>query len=39
VVLHQLGWALTVHADGTSQARSPTGKVIRSHSPPGAAAG
>jgi hypothetical protein len=34
VVLHQLGWQLTVHPDGTSQARSPTGKIIRSHSPP-----
>jgi len=30
VVLHQLGWTLTAHPDGTSQA----GKVIRSHSPP-----
>jgi hypothetical protein len=34
VVLHQLGWQLTVHPDGTSQARSPAGKVIRSHGPP-----
>jgi len=34
VVFHQLGWQLTAHPDGTSQARSPTGKVIRSHSPP-----
>jgi Domain of unknown function (DUF222) len=34
VILHQLGWKLTVFPDGTSQARSPTGKVIRSHSPP-----
>ncbi len=34
VLLHQLGWQLTVHPDGTSQARSPNGKVIRSHSPP-----
>jgi hypothetical protein len=34
VLLHQLGWKLTVHPDGTSQARSPAGKVIRSHSPP-----
>jgi Domain of unknown function (DUF222) len=34
VVLHQLGWQLAVHPDGTSQARSPTGKIIRSHSPP-----
>jgi hypothetical protein len=34
VVLHQMGWALTVYPDGTSQARSPAGKTIRSHSPP-----
>ncbi len=37
VLLHLLGWQLTVHPDGTSQARSPTGKIIRSHSPPSAA--
>ena len=34
VVLHQLGWTLTVHPDGTSQVKSPGGKIIRSHSPP-----
>ena len=34
VVLHELGWQLTVHPDGTSQVRSPAGKTIRSHSPP-----
>jgi hypothetical protein len=34
VVLHQLGWTLTAHPDGTSQVTSPAGKVIRSHSPP-----
>jgi uncharacterized protein DUF222 len=34
VVLHQMGWKLTTFPDGTSEARSPTGKVIRSHSPP-----
>jgi Domain of unknown function (DUF222) len=34
VVLHQLGWTLTVHPDGTSQVKSPAGKIIRSHSPP-----
>ena len=34
VVLHQLGWTLTVHPDGTSQVHSPDGKTIRSHSPP-----
>jgi len=34
VVLHQLGWTLAVHPDGTSQITSPAGKIIRSHSPP-----
>jgi hypothetical protein len=35
VVLHELGWTLTVHLDGTSQVTSPDGKTtIRSHSPP-----
>jgi hypothetical protein len=34
VVLHQMGWQLTVFPDGTSQVRSPDGKIIRSHSPP-----
>jgi hypothetical protein len=34
VVLHQMGWILTVHPDGTSEVKSPGGKIIRSHSPP-----
>jgi hypothetical protein len=34
VVLHELGWTLTAHPDGTSQVTSPDGKIIRSHSPP-----
>ena len=34
VLLHQLGWTLTVHPDGTNQVTSPDGKIIRSHSPP-----
>ncbi len=34
VLLHQMGWKLTVYPDGTSQVTSPAGKVIRSHSPP-----
>ena len=34
VVLHELGWTLAVHPDGTSQVQSPDGKIIRSHSPP-----
>jgi hypothetical protein len=34
VLLHQLGWTLTVHPDGTSHVHSPDGTTIRSHSPP-----
>jgi hypothetical protein len=35
VLLHQLGWTLTVHPDGTSHVTSPDGKTtIHSHSPP-----
>jgi len=34
IVLHELGWTLTVHPDGTSQVTSPDGKIIRSHGPP-----
>ena len=34
VVLHELGWTLTVHPDGTSQVQSPDGTIIRSHGPP-----
>jgi hypothetical protein len=33
-VLHQMGWELTVHPDGTSHVTSPSGRIIRSHSPP-----
>ena len=35
VLLHQLGWTLTAHPDGTSQITSPDGKTIHSHAPPG----
>jgi hypothetical protein len=34
VVLHELGWTLTVRPGGTSQVKSPGGKIIRSRSPP-----
>ena len=35
VLLHELGWQLTVHPDGTSQVTSPDGTTIHSHAPPG----
>jgi hypothetical protein len=35
VVIHQWGWIVTLHADGTTTARSPDGtKIFRSHGPP-----
>ena len=34
VLIHELGWKLTVHPDGTSQITSPDGNTIHSHSPP-----
>ena len=34
VTVHQMGWQLTAFPDGTSQIRSPAGKIIHSHSPP-----
>jgi hypothetical protein len=34
VLLHELGWKLIVHPDGTSQVISPDGETIHSHHPP-----
>lgn len=35
VMIHRIGWTITVNPDGTSIARSPDGKtVLHSHSPP-----
>ncbi len=35
VCIHRRGWQLTLHPDGTTQARSPDGKqVLHSHAPP-----
>jgi hypothetical protein len=34
VLLHRRGWRLTARPDGTSEARSPAGRIIRSHGPP-----
>jgi hypothetical protein len=39
VVLHELGWDLTVNPDGTSQVTSHAGKIIRSHHRPPPAPG
>ena len=35
VCIHRRGWQLTLHPDGTTEARSPDGKqILRSHAPP-----
>jgi hypothetical protein len=40
VVIHQWGWKVTLHPDGTTTARSPDGtKLLHSHSPPTARTG
>ena len=39
VLIHRLGWKLIVHPDGTLDAISPQGQILRSHGPPTARAG
>ena len=39
VCIHRLGWTLTLHPDGTTEARSPQGEILRSHGPPTTRAG
>jgi hypothetical protein len=39
VCVHRLGWTLTLNADGTTEARSPAGEILRSHGPPATRAG
>jgi len=39
VCIHRLGWTLILHPDGTTEARSPQGDILRSHGPPSARAG
>ena len=39
VCIHRLGWTLTLHPDGTTEARSPHGEILRSHGPPTTRAG
>ena len=35
VMIHRMGWTVTLEPDGTTTARSPDGsKILRSHSPP-----
>jgi hypothetical protein len=39
VSIHRLGWTLTLNPDGSTEARSPAGEIVRSHSPPTTRAG
>jgi hypothetical protein len=40
VCIHRRGWQLTLHPDGSTEARSPDGQqILRSHAPPGRRAG
>jgi hypothetical protein len=39
VCVHRLGWKIIAHADGTSEAISPHGEILRSHGPPTTRAG
>jgi hypothetical protein len=39
VCIHRLGWKLILHADGTTEAISPRGEILRSHGPPTTRAG
>jgi hypothetical protein len=39
VCIHRLGWVLTLHPDGSTEARSPQGEILRSHGPPTTRAG
>ena len=39
VCIHRWGWQITLHPDGTTEARSPDGRILRSHAPPTLRAG
>ena len=39
VCIHRLGWTLILHPDGSTEACSPHGQILRSHGPPTAKAG
>jgi Domain of unknown function (DUF222) len=34
ICIHQWGWTLLLHPDGTTEAKSPQGQVLHSHAPP-----
>ena len=39
VCIHRWGWQITLHPDGTTEARGPRGQILRSHAPPTLRAG
>jgi len=39
VCIHRWGWQITLHPDGTTEARGPQGQILRSHAPPTLRAG
>jgi hypothetical protein len=39
VCIHRLSWTMVLRPDGTTEARSPDGQILRSHGPPTARAG
>jgi Domain of unknown function (DUF222) len=39
ICIHRRGWELILHADGTTSAYGPNGRILHSHSPPTARAG
>jgi Domain of unknown function (DUF222) len=39
VCIHRRGWTFLLHPDGTTEARSPDGQILRSHGPPTLRAG
>jgi hypothetical protein len=34
VCIHRWGWQITLHPDGSTEARGPHGQILRSHAPP-----
>ncbi len=34
VCIHRWNWTIILHPDGTTEARSPRGRILRSHAPP-----
>jgi hypothetical protein len=37
ICIHQWGWTMVLHPDGSTEAKSPSGQALRSHGPPAGA--